>query len=160
MAMNKSEKIWHDGKLIPWDEATVHVSAHALNYGSSVFEGIRAYERPNGAAIMTLEDHLDRMWGSCKVYRMEIPFSRDEIRQAIAENVTADEFRAAYADVFAGDERWQSLNAATSETYDWPESTYIKNPPYFDGMTLEVGEARDINGARCPAVLGDSITTA
>ena len=90
MAMNKSEKIWHDGKLIPWDEATVHVSAHALNYGSSVFEGIRAYPFPQGPAILCLEEHLDRLWASCKIYRMEIPFARDVVRQAILDTIRAN----------------------------------------------------------------------
>jgi branched-chain amino acid aminotransferase len=90
MAMNKSEKIWHDGKLIPWDEATVHVSAHALNYGSSVFEGIRAYPFPQGPAILCLEEHLDRLWASCKVYRMEIPYTRDVVRQAILDTIQAN----------------------------------------------------------------------
>jgi aconitate hydratase len=93
------------------------------------------------------------------VYLKEIWPTQDEIRQAIAANVTAEEFNAAYADVFAGDERWKSLDAATSQTYDWPESTYIQNPPYFDGMSLDVGDAPDIAGARCLALLGDSITT-
>ena len=90
MAMNKSEKIWHDGSLIPWDEATVHVSAHALNYGSSVFEGIRAYPFPQGPAILCLEEHLDRLWASCKIYRMEIPFARDVVRQAILDTIRAN----------------------------------------------------------------------
>lgn len=88
--MNKSEMIWHDGSLIPWDEATVHVSAHALNYGSSVFEGIRAYPFPQGPAILCLEEHLDRLWASCKVYRMEIPYTRDVVRQAILDTIRAN----------------------------------------------------------------------
>jgi branched-chain amino acid aminotransferase len=90
MAMNKSETVWHDGELIPWDEATVHVSAHALHYGSSVFEGIRAYPFPEGPAIFCLEEHLDRLWASCKVYRMEIPYSRAQIRQAILDTIRAN----------------------------------------------------------------------
>ena len=90
MAMNKSEMIWHDGSLIPWDEATVHVSAHALNYGSSVFEGIRAYRFPQGPAILCLEEHLDRLWASCKIYRMEIPFARDVVLQAILDTIRAN----------------------------------------------------------------------
>ncbi len=93
------------------------------------------------------------------VYLRDIWPTQAEINRAIAENVTVDEFRSAYADVFAGDSRWQSLAAASSKTYDWPESTYIKNPPYFQGMSLEVGAAADITGARCLALLGDSITT-
>lgn len=90
MAMNKSEKIWYDGELVAWDDATVHVSAHALQYGSSVFEGIRAYPFPQGPAIFCLEEHLDRMWASCKVYRMEIPYSRAEVRQAILDTIRAN----------------------------------------------------------------------
>lgn len=93
------------------------------------------------------------------VYLRDLWPSQQEIDRAITENVTVDEFRAAYADVFAGDERWRSLAAPEGQTYDWPDSTYIRKPPYFDGMTLEVGEAQDIRGARCLAVLGDSITT-
>jgi len=93
------------------------------------------------------------------VYLKDIWPTEREIRQAIAENVTASEFRAAYADVFAGDQRWQSLKAAAGQTYDWPESTYIQRPPYFDGMSLSVGEPPDVHGARCLALLGDSITT-
>jgi len=93
------------------------------------------------------------------VYLKDIWPTQDEIRQAIAANVTADEFKAAYADVFAGDERWQSLEAASGQTYDWPDSTYIRKPPYFEGMSRSVGEVPDIRGARCLALLGDSITT-
>jgi aconitate hydratase len=93
------------------------------------------------------------------VYLKDIWPTQEEVNRAIAENVTVDEFRGAYADVFAGDTRWQSLDAANSQTYDWPESTYIRNPPYFEGMTLEVPPAADVTGARCLALLGDSITT-
>ena len=93
------------------------------------------------------------------VYLKDIWPTQDEIRQAIAANVTADEFKATYADVFAGDERWRSLEAATGQTYDWPDSTYIRKPPYFEGMSLSVGRVPDIRGARCLALLGDSITT-
>ena len=88
--MKKSEKVWFDGELVPWDQATVHVSAHALQYGSSVFEGIRAYPFPEGPAIFCLEEHLDRLWASCKVYRLEIPYSRAEIRQAILDTIRAN----------------------------------------------------------------------
>ncbi len=94
------------------------------------------------------------------VYLRDIWPTQDDVNQAIAANVTPDEFTAAYADLYAGDVRWQSLAAPTSQTYDWPaDSTYIRNPPYFTGMTLEVAPVADISGARCLAVLGDSITT-
>ncbi|MBK1693607.1 aconitate hydratase 1 [Chromatium weissei] len=94
------------------------------------------------------------------VYLRDIWPTQDEVNQAIAAHVTADEFTAAYADIYAGDARWQSLAAPTSQTYDWPiNSTYIRKPPYFDGMTRDIAPIADISGARCLAVLGDSITT-
>ena len=94
------------------------------------------------------------------VYLQDIWPTPDEINAVIAECVTPDEFTAAYANVFAGDDRWQSLAAATSQTYDWPaNSTYIQEPPYFKGMSLAVAPVTDITGARCLALLGDSITT-
>ncbi len=96
--MNKETlgKVWFDGQLVPWDQATVHVAAHALHYGSSVFEGIRAYALPEGAAIFRLEEHLDRLWDSCKIYRMEIPYNRQQFRQAILDTVRANGHDACY----------------------------------------------------------------
>ena len=94
------------------------------------------------------------------VYLKDIWPTQQEIREAVAANVTREEFVASYADVFKGDERWQSLGAATNQVYDWPaDSTYIRNPPYFRDMSLDVGKVEDIRGARCLAMLGDSITT-
>jgi len=109
VVMQKSDKIWFDGQLIPWDQATVHVTAHAIHYGSSVFEGIRAYALPNGPAVFRLEEHLDRLWNSCKVYRMEIPYTRQTIWQAILDTVRANDHKACYIRpvVFRG---WGTFN--------------------------------------------------
>lgn len=100
MAMEKVDVVWFDGQLVPWDQATVHVAAHVLHYGSSVFEGIRAYELPSqdgtGSAIMCLEEHLDRLWASCKVYRLDIPYTRPEIHQAILDTIQANGQKACY----------------------------------------------------------------
>lgn len=96
MTTEKSDKIWFDGQLIPWDQATVHVAAHAIHYGSSVFEGIRAYALPDGPAVFCLEEHLDRLWDSCKVCRMEVPYTRQVIRQAILETVRVNAHQACY----------------------------------------------------------------
>ena len=94
------------------------------------------------------------------VFLKDIWPTQAEIAEAIRANVTREEFTAAYANVYAGDQRWQSLSAATTETYDWPaDSTYIQNPPYFRDMSLAVNDVSDITGARCLALLGDSITT-
>jgi aconitate hydratase len=94
------------------------------------------------------------------VFLKDIWPSSHEIQQCIAEYVTADMFKQGYSSVFAGDERWQAVESPIGEMFDWQDdSTYIRNPPYFDGMTMDVPPVRDIHGARCLARLGDSITT-
>ena len=92
-----SEKqIWFKGKMIPWSQATVHVMSHALHYGSSVFEGIRSYPTPNGPAIFRLGPHIRRLWDSCKIYRMEIPFSPAEITQACKDVIKVNGYTNSY----------------------------------------------------------------
>ena len=82
--------IWFNGKLVPWEKATVHVLSHALHYGSSVFEGVRAYETPTGVAIFRLQDHTRRLFDSAKIYRIAMPFTPEQIneacRQVVARN--------------------------------------------------------------------------
>ena len=75
MAIQKSESIWHNGKLIPWDDATIHVMSHVVHYGSSVFEGIRCYAPPSGPAIFRAHEHIERLLNSAKVYRIEVDFN-------------------------------------------------------------------------------------
>jgi len=94
--MQASEKIWFDGKLVPWDQATVHVAAHVIQYGSSVFEGIRAYSLPAGPAVFCLGAHLERLANSCKIYRLDMPYDRDTISRAILETVKANRHAACY----------------------------------------------------------------
>jgi len=94
--VKSSENVWLDGKLVPWDEATVHVASHAIHYGSSVFEGIRAYALPSGSAVFRLDAHLERLWNSCKVYRMGIPYSWDEVHRAIMETIIANNHTSCY----------------------------------------------------------------
>ena len=94
------------------------------------------------------------------VYLKDIWPSSREIQQCIAENVTAAMFKKSYSSVFSGDERWQAVDSPVGEMFDWQDdSTYIRNPPYFDGMTMDVPPVNDIHGARCLARLGNSITT-
>ena len=93
MPIPATQFIWFNGKLVPWEKATVHVLTHALHYGSSVFEGVRAYETPQGVAIFRLRDHTRRLLDSAKIYRMSMPFSAEQIdaacRQVIAANALA-----------------------------------------------------------------------
>jgi branched-chain amino acid aminotransferase len=96
MPIPKSEKIWHNGKLIPWDDAKIHVLSHVVNYGSSLFEGIRCYELPSGPAIFRLGDHMQRLVNSAKIYRMTLPYSRQELERAAVEVVRVNGMRHCY----------------------------------------------------------------
>jgi branched-chain amino acid aminotransferase len=89
--------IWFNGKLIAWEKATVHVLSHALHYGSSVFEGVRAYETPRGVAIFRLRDHTRRLFDSAKVYRIQLPFTPEQINDACRQVIAVNELsRGAY----------------------------------------------------------------
>ncbi|MCF2828849.1 MULTISPECIES: branched-chain amino acid transaminase [unclassified Pseudoalteromonas] len=96
-----SEVIWHNGEMVPYFQATTHVLSHALHYGSSVFEGIRAYDTPNGPAVFRLTDHIQRLFDSAKIYRMEIPFTQEEVIAACKETIRANDFTNAYLRPFA-----------------------------------------------------------
>jgi len=93
------------------------------------------------------------------VYLRDIWPTQREIHDTIADAVQSDMFRRSYADVYAGDERWSSLEVPTGDIYDWPPSTYVKRPPYFEGMPVEPQPIEPIAGARALALLGDSVTT-
>src|SRR5215831_16703296 len=84
--INETEWIWRDGEFVRWADATVHVLCHSLQFGSSAFEGIRAYATPRGPAIFRLEDHLQRLLDSCKMYRMDVKYSIDELVAGALEN--------------------------------------------------------------------------
>lgn len=96
MPIPKAEVIWFNGEFVPWDEAKVHVLSHVLHYGSSVFEGLRAYDTPKGTAILGLKPHVDRLFFSAKVIRMEIPFGREEIGEAIKATVRRNKHKTCY----------------------------------------------------------------
>lgn len=88
--------IWVNGRLVPHEDATVHVLAHALHYGSSVFEGIRCYETERGSAIFRLREHTQRLYDSAKIYRMEIPYSMDEFENAMMETIQKSGLKSCY----------------------------------------------------------------
>ncbi|WP_371375584.1 branched-chain amino acid transaminase [Thalassotalea aquiviva] len=96
MAKVNADLIWFNGELMPWENATVHVMSHALHYGSSVFEGIRAYKTYKGTCIFRLEEHIDRLFDSAKIYRINIPYTREEIIQACKDSVAKNNLDAAY----------------------------------------------------------------
>ncbi len=90
MPIPATQFIWFNGKLVPWEKATVHVLSHALHYGSSVFEGVRAYATHKGVAIFRLRDHTRRLLDSAKIYRMSMPFSAGQIDEACRQVIAAN----------------------------------------------------------------------
>lgn len=94
--MNTSEYIWFDGDYVPWADARVHVLSHAMHYGSSVFEGIRCYDTPSGPAVFRLDEHVARMFRSCKIYRMEIPYAPEAVAEAIKGTVAKNGLSGCY----------------------------------------------------------------
>ena len=94
--MERTEKIWMDGKFVDWDEAKVHVLTHALHYGTAVFEGMRCYETDEGPAIFRLWDHLDRLYNSAKIHMMRIPYGIEELAKAIKETIKVNEIKECY----------------------------------------------------------------
>jgi branched-chain amino acid aminotransferase len=96
MGMTKASKIWMSGKWVAWDDAKIHILSHVVHYASSVFEGIRAYRTPQGPAIFRLEEHVDRLMFSARIYRMEMAFTRDQIRDACLEVVAINDLKECY----------------------------------------------------------------
>jgi len=96
MAIKPTEWIWHNGKLVHWKDATVHVLSHALHYGSSVFEGLRAYATPTGPQIFRLQAHTRRLLDSAKIHRIGIPWSAKEINAACRDVVLRNGLKSAY----------------------------------------------------------------
>ncbi|MBZ0156217.1 MAG: branched-chain amino acid transaminase [Alphaproteobacteria bacterium] len=94
--INKTDKIWMNGKLVDWDNATVHVMTHTLHYGLGAFEGIRCYKTPKGPAIFKLDEHVRRLFHSARIFLLEIPYSEEEIRKAIIQTVKANKLEECY----------------------------------------------------------------
>jgi len=94
--MIDTKKIWMNGEMIDHDNAKVHVLSHAMHYGSSFFEGIRAYKTQEGTAIFRLDEHIDRLYNSCKIYRTEIPYTKEEIKKAIFDTIKINGIKTAY----------------------------------------------------------------
>jgi len=93
---NENGLVWMNGRLVPWKNATIHLASHVIHYGSSLFEGFRAYGTPKGTAVFRLQAHTERLFNSCKIYRMEIPYTRDEINRAVVETIKANGLKACY----------------------------------------------------------------
>ena len=96
MAFDETGKIWFNGELVDWKDANIHVLSHVVHYGSSVFEGIRCYNTKKGPAVLRLREHVERLFNSGKIYRMKIPYTVDEICDAIIETVKVNNLKDCY----------------------------------------------------------------
>jgi branched-chain amino acid aminotransferase len=96
MSYEEVQKVWMNGRLVDFAEAKIHAFSHVFHYGSAMFEGTRVYNTRNGPAAFRLDDHIERLFHSCKVYRMEIPYTRVEFRDAIFDTIRANGFDACY----------------------------------------------------------------
>ena len=141
--LQASKYIWHNGELIPWDDAKVHIGAHVLHYGSAVFEGIRCYKTDAGSAVFRLDDHSRRLLDSARIYRMDTGYTQDEVTEACLETVRANEMEACYIRplVFRG---YHSLGVNPApcpvETYIlvWEWGKYLGAEAIEEGVDVKV----------------------
>src|SRR5437588_3641463 len=133
MALQKTEKIWHNGKLIRWEDATIHVMSHVVHYGSSVFEGVRCYVPSSGPAIFRAHEHIQRLLDSAKIYRMDLPFSREELVSAMMDVVKTNGVWPCYLRpiVFRG------YGDAGVSPNNCPVETYVVNYPWGKYLTQD-----------------------
>ena len=96
MPLQTTANIWHNGQLIPWDKANIHVMSHVVHYGSSVFEGIRCYTQPNGAGVFRLNEHMARLVDSAKIYRMPLPYTAEQLSTAVVDVIEANGIAPCY----------------------------------------------------------------
>jgi branched-chain amino acid aminotransferase len=142
-ALVPTKALWHNGELVPWNEATVHVGTHVLHYGSSVFEGIRCYKTERGSAVFRLEEHARRLVDSAKIYRMAPEFDAAELAEACLSTVRANEMEHCYIRpiVFRG---FHSLGVNPTpcpvETWVmvWEWGAYLGEEALIDGVDVKV----------------------
>ena len=157
MSLPKSEKIWHNGRFIPWDEATIHVLSHVVSYASAWFEGIRCYETPQGPAIFRLGDHIQRLLNSCRIYRLDdIGFTRPQLEQACIDLIRENHFPAAYIRPLVlrglGGMGIGSQNPVEVYLAAWDWGRYLGNDAQEKGVDVCVSSWRRIAPDTLPAM--------
>ena len=140
MAIQKTEKIWHNGKFIAWDDATLHVMSHVVHYGSSVFEGIRCYALPTGPAIFRAPEHMQRLIDSARIYRIDVPFTRDEIVRAMIELVKRNGVWPCYIRPVV----LRGYGEAGVNPFNCPIEVYIVNYPWGKYLGTDANEGVDV----------------
>jgi branched-chain amino acid aminotransferase len=138
MPIQPTSKIWHNGNLIPWDKAQIHVMSHVVHYGSSVFEGIRCYGQPQGAAVFRLPEHMQRLIDSAKIYRMTLPYSLDQLSSATVDLIEANGVAPCYVRPIA----LRGYGEAGVNPKNNPIEVYIANYPW--GKYVAGDEGADV----------------
>jgi branched-chain amino acid aminotransferase len=142
--MEKLEKIWLDGRLVGWDDARVHVLTHTLHYGVGAFEGIRAYKRASGeTAVFRLREHVERLFDSCKIVQLKIPFDREIVARACVDVLAANRLDAGYLRplVFVGDEQmglYAPNNTVRVCVATWKWGAYLGDEALRRGIRAKV----------------------
>ena len=147
--MEQADLIWHNGELVAWEDAKVHVLTHGLHYGTGVFEGIRAYETPRGTAIFRHHEHLERLFKSAELYYMPIPYALEELRAATHELIAANELRECYIRPIAfrgyGQMGLYPLDAPVEVVIAvWPWGAYLGEDSKQHGIRAKVASWRRI----------------
>ena len=140
MAIQKTENIWHNGKFIAWDDATLHVMSHVVNYGSSVFEGIRCYALPSGPAIFRATEHMQRLIDSARIYRIDVAFTRDQIVSALVELVRRNGVWPCYIRPIV----LRGYGEAGVNPFNSPTEVYICNYPWGKYLGTDASEGVDV----------------
>ena len=140
MAIQKTEKIWHNGKFIRWDDAHIHVMSHVVNYGSSVFEGIRCYALPSGPAIFRAQEHMQRLLDSAKIYRIDVEFARDELVTALVELVKNNGVWPCYIRPIV----LRGYGEAGVNPFNSPTEVYVVNYPWGKYLGTDAEQGVDV----------------
>src|ERR671916_136413 len=143
MPLTKSDKIWMDGTLVDWDDANVHILTHTLHYGSGVFEGIRAYATSQGPAVFRLTDHINRLFNSAKVYLIDIPFTPEQLVQAVKDTIRANGVPSCYIRPIVylgyGEMGLNPLPCPVNVAIAvWPWGTYLGDEGLKHGVRMKV----------------------
>jgi branched-chain amino acid aminotransferase len=126
MPLETTANIWHNGQLIPWEKAQIHVMSHVVHYGSSVFEWIRCYAQENGAGVFRLSEHMQRLIHSAKIYRMPLPYSHEQLNEAVVELIEANGVTPCYIRPIA----FRGYGEVGVNPLKSPVEVYIVNYPW------------------------------
>ncbi|MDQ3147422.1 MAG: branched-chain amino acid transaminase [Actinomycetota bacterium] len=160
MPLTKSDKIWMDGELVDWDDATVHILTHTLHYGCGVFEGIRTYETASGPAVFRLTDHIVRLFDSAKIFLIDVPYSIDQIVEATKETVRVNGLASCYVRPLVylgyGEMGLNPLPCPVNVSIAvWPWGSYLGDEGIRNGVRMKISswQRHDVN-AMPPAAKG------